>query len=78
MSTEIRLLRRAEVESVCGLSRSAIYRRLQAGTFPIPVSVGDRGIRWYQHEILKWIESLPRSETHAPLSGEVGPDLRGE
>ena len=78
MSTEIRLLRRAEVESFCGLSRSAIYRRLEAGSFPIPVSVGRRGIRWYQHEILEWIESLPRSETHAPISGEIGSDLRGE
>lgn len=59
-----RLLRRAEVEHLCGLSRSQIYRMLEEGKFPVPVTVGARAKRWREDEIALWIESRPRSETH--------------
>jgi prophage regulatory protein len=47
-----RLIRRPEVEARCGLSRSAIYRRIADGTFPKPVTIGDgRAVGWIEYEI---------------------------
>jgi prophage regulatory protein len=58
------LLRRRDVEAVTGLSRSAIYLRLQQaergeGDFPAPVRVGPQGVRWRSSDIQAWIESRP-------------------
>ena len=78
MATNVRLLRRSEVELRCSLSRSEIYRRLERGEFPVPLAIGGRAVRWLEHEIVGWIESHPRSETHAPCSGGVGPSPEGE
>ena len=58
----VRLLRRAEVESITGLSRSALYRAMRAGTFPIPVSVGGHAVRWRSNEVVAWVDSRPRAE----------------
>jgi prophage regulatory protein len=54
-----RLLRRFEVESLCGLSRSGIYAAMAEGRFPRPVRIGGRGVRWREAEILAWIGSRP-------------------
>ena len=40
------IIRRAEVESETGLSRSTIYQRIRAGTFPPPVRLGARSVGW--------------------------------
>lgn len=40
------ILRRREVESLTGLSRSTIYSRIKAGTFPPPVPLGPRSVGW--------------------------------
>jgi predicted DNA-binding transcriptional regulator AlpA len=40
------IIRRAEVESETGLSRSTIYQRIKAGTFPPPVRLGARSVGW--------------------------------
>ncbi|CAG9269352.1 helix-turn-helix transcriptional regulator [Paraburkholderia caribensis] len=40
------ILRRREVESLTGLSRSTIYARIKAGTFPPPVALGPRSVGW--------------------------------
>ena len=47
---------------ITGLSRSALYRAKQAGTFPSPVSVGDHAVRWRSDEVYAWVESRPRAE----------------
>jgi len=41
-------------------SRSSIYRWIHAGTFPIPVRMGERAIAFKLSELEKWIESRPR------------------
>lgn len=56
-----RLLTCAEVEHSVRLSRSSLYRKVREGTFPAPIQVGDRAIRWREDEIAEWIESRPRS-----------------
>ena len=41
-ANELRLLTRREVERRTGLRRSAIYNKMNDGTFPRPVKVGTR------------------------------------
>ena len=54
-STPIRLLRRREVESRVGLSRSSIYAAIGAGEFPCPVKLGVRAVAWVASEVDEWI-----------------------
>ncbi|MGH8272802.1 MAG: helix-turn-helix transcriptional regulator [Gammaproteobacteria bacterium] len=58
MPTET-LLRRRDVETITGLSRSAIYLRLQQDDFPAPIRIGPQGVRWKSSDIQAWIESRP-------------------
>ena len=53
-----RLLRRKEVERLVGLSRSAIYAKMNNGTFPRPKSIGDGSVRWLHSEVVEWIQQL--------------------
>ena len=61
MTTRDRLLRREEVQKRCGLARSSIYRLMRQGSFPTPLQVGVRGVRWPESEIEAWLESRPRA-----------------
>lgn len=49
------LLRLPEVCRRTGCSRSEIYRRVQAGTFPPPIKLGERASAWAEHEVASWI-----------------------
>ncbi len=61
MTTPDRLLRREEVQKRCGLARTTIYRKMREGTFPTPLQVGTRAVRWPESEITAWLESCPRA-----------------
>lgn len=39
-----------------GLSRSEIYRRVNAGTFPAPVAIGVRARGWLDEELDQWVD----------------------
>ena len=56
-----RLMRLEEVLSYTGLSRSELYRQIQEGTFPRPVRVGKRAVRWRESEVVEWIAERPRA-----------------
>lgn len=47
------ILRRKQVETRTGLSRSTIYERIKTGTFPAPVSIGARAVGWLAAQIQK-------------------------
>lgn len=61
--TELRILRRDEVERKTGLSRSGIYERTNPNgrpgyydpTFPKPLKLGPRAVGWLAHEIDAWL-----------------------
>jgi prophage regulatory protein len=53
-----RLLRLPDVEEKTSLSRSTIYRRIQAGTFPAPLELGPGTVRWRMSDVDAWIEGL--------------------
>ena len=52
--TAQRLLRRREVESITGLSRSSIYDEMAKERFPKPVTIGPRAVAWVESEITQW------------------------
>ncbi|EMD1212799.1 AlpA family phage regulatory protein [Vibrio alginolyticus] len=37
------------------LSRSAVYRKMNEGTFPKSISTGDRSVVWKESEIEEWM-----------------------
>ncbi|MEZ9518260.1 AlpA family transcriptional regulator [Vibrio splendidus] len=53
--TSSRLMRLKEVIQVTGISRSSLYKYLNEGQFPPPVSLGVRSVTWVDHEIQTWI-----------------------
>ena len=55
-----RLLRRAEVEQLTGLSCSSIYRLMSDGQFPRPKRIAPQAVRWLLSEIQRWIADAPR------------------
>jgi prophage regulatory protein len=63
-----RLLRLPEVTRLTSLGRSAIYARVAAGTFPMPLSVSSRCTVWRESEVRAWIDSLPRGVGPRPGS----------
>ena len=55
--TSIRILRRREVETRCGLSRSTIYQKIGQNTFPKQVTLGGgRAVGWIESEVNAWLE----------------------
>ncbi|MCC4818401.1 hypothetical protein BCU85_09265 [Vibrio lentus] len=56
--TPLSILRLPEVIRLTGLSRPTIYRRINAGTFPKQIMLGERAVGWRAYEINQWLESL--------------------
>jgi prophage regulatory protein len=55
-----KFLRLPAVESATGYRRSTIYRLIQQGKFPRPISLGSRASAWIEYEINEWCESRIR------------------
>ncbi|TCP10896.1 AlpA family transcriptional regulator [Crenobacter luteus] len=57
------IIRRKQLEAKIGLSRTAIYDRLNPNsprhdpTFPTPISLGAGAVGWVESEVNAWIES---------------------
>lgn len=56
----MQLLRMSEVIAMTKLSRTAINDLVADGIFPRPIRVGARAVRWFEHEVLAYINSRPR------------------
>ena len=50
------ILRLPSVKERTGLSRSTIYLKVSDGTFPSPISLGERAVGWIEEEIQTWID----------------------
>jgi len=61
MSVQLRvtgaILRRTQVEREVGLKRSTIYQRMQDGTFPLPIRLGERAVGWRASDIELFLEN---------------------
>jgi prophage regulatory protein len=51
----MRIIRLKDVIDSTGLARSTIYKYIAEGTFPKPVSLGDRCVGWVESEVHDWI-----------------------
>lgn len=52
-----KILRLKATQDWTGLSRSAIYLMMRAGTFPRNISLGARAVGWLEADIQGWINS---------------------
>lgn len=60
LQSALAILRRKQVEARTGLSRSTIYDRVKAGTFPAPISLGAKAVGWVESEIDAWLTAQIR------------------
>jgi prophage regulatory protein len=52
---QLTILRRKQVQTRTGLSRSTIYLYIKSGLFPKPISLGPRAVGWIESEVSDWI-----------------------
>lgn len=70
------LLDRHDVEVITKQKRSSLYARLNPKspsfdpTFPVPVRLGAKSVRWRASEVEAWINSRPRSRNAVSANGE--------
>lgn len=61
-----RLIRRLRVMQITGLSRSAIYDRLNSRSprhdaqFPRPIKIGKSAVAWVEAEVISYVGELVR------------------
>lgn len=65
----MRIIRLKEVLDTTGLARSTVYKFVSEGTFPKPVSLGDRCVGWVESEVQSWILDKVKLRD---LSDEIG------
>lgn len=63
---------RQEVETLTTLSRTTIYERGRAGTFPAPVSLGSKCTGWRCSEVNAWLDDP--ADWQANLNNENQPE----
>lgn len=56
-----RLIRLKELLTLVPLSRSTIYERMTAGTFPRSRDLGGGVVAWREEEVRAWMEACPES-----------------
>ena len=61
-----RLLRLSEVRTRTALGRITIYRKMRDGSFPEPLKIGARAVRWRESEIEAWLAARPRATGDRP------------
>lgn len=49
------LLRMADVCAAVGLSRSSVYAKVAEGSFPRPVKIAQRAVRWRASDVVAWL-----------------------
>lgn len=64
--SEARMLSLRSVMTRIGLSKATIYRLLKQGSFPQPVRMTERSVRWPVEEIDEWVASRPRGVDENP------------
>ncbi len=70
------MLRAPAVMARTGLSRTTIWRRVRAGTFPAPTELGENSVGWPASEITVWLETRPRRTYGAEAAPEPEARIR--
>ena len=53
------LLTISEVCALTRMGRSTVYRKVADGTFPRPIRLGPRMVRWWRCDVERWLASRP-------------------
>ena len=53
----VKIIRRPEVESITGLSRSSIYAKMENGSFPKGIKLSERSVGWLEHEVQEGLKN---------------------
>ncbi|MCU1348976.1 MAG: AlpA family transcriptional regulator [Acidobacteria bacterium] len=65
MTIDDRFIRMPAVEEATGLSRSTIYRRVKAGTFPPPIPLGGpQAVGWLRSRVVRWMDEQVLAAGH--------------
>ncbi|HSL83584.1 MAG TPA: AlpA family phage regulatory protein [Thermoanaerobaculia bacterium] len=56
-----RIIRRAELLQITGVSAASIYRWVASGTFPAPMKLGPNATGWLESEVVAWLQSRERA-----------------
>ena len=59
MPTPDKILRLPTVLERTGLSRSTVYRKMEAGTFPLKVKLNEHCCGWRESDLNRWISDPP-------------------
>lgn len=51
----MKVLRLHQVMDTTGLARSTVYKYIAEGTFPKPISLGERCVGWLESEVHDWL-----------------------
>ena len=65
MQESNRFLRIKEVMQKVGLSRSQVYRLIQAGLFPSPLKIGPRVSVWSESHVEGWMLDIQEQSREA-------------
>lgn len=68
MEQQPQFIRLPEVLRIVGLSKSEIWRRIQAGTFPTPIKLGDRATRFELGEVQAWASARLAERPPRPVA----------
>ena len=63
-----RLIKIADVRALVGASKSTIYSLIKRDGFPKPIRLGSRAVRWYESEIVAWLDARPRGGSDRPAA----------
>ena len=58
-----KILRRAEVLEIVGVSNPTLWRWIRDGNFPSQIIMSPGRVGWIASEVQAWIESRPRFHT---------------
>lgn len=59
----LRILRFPDIQEICGLSRTTVWRLIKARQFPVPLVLAPNCRGWIAEEVYQWLRSRPRAHT---------------
>ena len=69
----VKILRRPEVETRTGLSRSTIYAKIGSNEFPKSIRLGRRAVGWLEADVVSWIRRRVKLSRENRLKGSTTP-----
>lgn len=69
-----RLIRLPEVLKIVAMGKTRLYVKVADGSFPKPIRLSERQVRWVLADVIGWVESLKRHSSMRVAGHGVSPD----